>query len=136
MEDERPVRALSLVVRLPIAAWLGIAGIGVQAMLPLFLAFAIAAAEHPGEPRPALHPHHASHDPAPGSAPAGHHGDRHAGCILCLGLQAAGPVTLPAALAIAPLPRGAAIVPPAEASASAKAGSRAFYASRAPPPAG
>lgn len=129
------MRALSILARLPMAAWLGIAGMGVQAALPLFLAFAVASADRmdmAGGPQSAIHPHHTDHVPGHHRHnPADHH--RHANCTLCQGLHAAGPFTLPAAMAVvAPHSErrsGMADTPAAEY----VRGSPASYASRAPP---
>jgi hypothetical protein len=130
------LRALSLLARLPMAAWLGIAGVGVQAVLPLFLAFAIASVDHldgTAGAHSAIHQHHADHAPGSQHKPGGHHEHQHASCILCQGLQAAGPVTLPAAVVVA-LPVGAIAVDPSAApSAPLIPRPPAAYASRAPP---
>jgi hypothetical protein len=130
------LRALSLLARLPIAAWLGIAGVGLQAALPLFLAFAIAAVDHTDGTtgsQSAIHQHHADHVPGPPHKPGSHHQHQHGTCILCQGLQAAGPFTLPAAVVFL-LPSGE-IAVGASAAPSAPRLRRptAAYASRAPP---
>jgi hypothetical protein len=130
------LRALSLLARLPIAAWLGIAGVGVQAALPLFLAFAIASVDRTdgtAGSHSAIHQHHADHAPGPQHKPGDHHQHQHPGCILCQGLQAASPFTLPMAAVFA-LPSGETAV---DASAAPSAAlirrPTAAYASRAPP---
>ena len=117
------------------AAWLGIVGIGMQAALPLFLAFALASADRIGiadGTLSAIHPNHGDQAPAhPHNPPAQH--ARHLTCVLCQGYHAAGPVTLPAVIAL--------LVPSGERRAHAQGattahdvlGSPASYISRAPP---
>jgi hypothetical protein len=91
------------------AAWLGIVGIGAQAALPLFLAFAIASADRIGI-------EHA----------------QYAHCVLCQGHHA-GPVTLPAAIAVR-APRGERRAHAPDATGALYVlGSPAAYTSRAPP---
>jgi hypothetical protein len=91
--------------RLTFAAWLGLAGIGVQALFPLFLAIALTTGPHhhgttAGDATAiAIHAHHAQAvGPAPirHDGPAAPHSSLHPHCILCLGVQAAGPLILPA----------------------------------------
>jgi hypothetical protein len=118
-----------------LAAWLGIAGIGVQSVLPVLLAFAVSTATCAEGASAfgvsAIHPDHASHHvPRPPSQ----HRHTPAHCTLCQTLQGAGTATLPASLALS-LPtdsmRAAAFESPA---ALALRGSPAAYISRAPPP--
>src|SRR5882757_9333150 len=77
------------------AARLGLAGMLLQALLPLLLATASLTDAHAAPPnctdaggaQSAIHPHHAGHGsaPAPHDRPSGHsHPTAH--CILCLGL--------------------------------------------------
>ncbi len=91
--------------RLTFAAWLGLAGIGVQALFPLFLAVALTTGLHhhgttAGDATAiAIHARHAQAvGPAPirHDGPAAPHSSLHPHCILCLGVQAAGPLILPA----------------------------------------
>jgi hypothetical protein len=132
------VRLLTLLTRLRVAAWLGIAGIGVQAALPLLLAAAMVSVAHEAAANgavSAIHPHmhHAGHAPGAPYHPAHHPGHAHADCVLCQGLQASGSLTLPSSLSL-PLPAvregGYELAPPA---APCLGGSLAAYASRAPP---
>jgi hypothetical protein len=107
-EEQPALRILLLLALRRAAVWLGIAGIGAQAAAPLFLAFAVTSVEHVdgmnAAGRSAIH-RHADHLPASPHHPAHHPGHQHKNCILCEGLQAASPATLPSALALA-LPRG------------------------------
>ena len=132
------MRLLTLLVRLRLAVWLGIAGIGVQTALPLLVAAAIVSVAHEAdatEAVSAIHPHVHHAGPAAGTPhhPAHHPGHVHADCVLCQGLQASGPLTLPSSLAL-PLPPvregGYEHAPPTVPSLG---GSLAAYASRAPP---
>ncbi len=131
------MRSLSLLARLRAVVYLGLAAIGLQATLPLFLALSIARVEHAdatdAADRSAIHRQHAHHPLGSPHHPTDHPGHQHANCILCQGLQASGPATLPSAFALA-LPLGE----PAEHSAPEPTafrllGSPAAYASRAPP---
>jgi hypothetical protein len=111
--------------------------VGLQAALPLFLAFAVVAHGHAGGIEAphgsAIHPLHAGHAPGSPLPPAQHPGHQHAHCILCQGLQAAGPATLPSALALA-APPGDVAAPAATAPTALRVfGSPAAYISRAPP---
>jgi hypothetical protein len=120
---------------MPMAAWLGIVGIGAQAALPLLLAFAIATADRIGIADGALsaiHPEHGDQAPAhPHQPPAQH--TQHVNCALCQGHHAVGPLTLPTALVLTvPSGRPGAHLPDATAAHYAS-GSPAAYASRAPP---
>jgi hypothetical protein len=131
------VRSLFLLARLRAAVYLGIVGIGVQAALPLFLAFTIASVERVGgmddAGRSAIHRQHADHAPGSPHHPTHHSGHQHAHCILCQGLQASGPATLPSALALA-LPLGELAERTAAAPTMLRVfGSPAAYVSRAPP---
>ena len=132
------MRLLTLLTRLRLAVWLGIAGIGVQAALPLLLAAGMVSLAHEAGATltvSTIHPHmdHAGHAPGAPHHPAHHPGHVHADCVLCQGLQASGPLTLPASLAL-PLPAvregGYELAPPTVPSLG---GSLAAYASRAPP---
>jgi len=126
-------RVLSVLGRWRIAAWLGVAGMGVQAMLPLFLALALATAPCPGAVKSpgvsAIHADHAGHH---GNLPAPHsHATNH--CLLCQSIQSGGTATLPGSLALH-LPRDAAHVAlAATTTLHIIGGSPAAYISRAPP---
>jgi hypothetical protein len=131
------VRSLSLLARLRAAVYLGIAGIGLQAALPLFLAFSIASVERASgidyAGRSAIHRQHADHSSGSPHHPTHHSGHQHTNCILCQGLQAAGTATLPTALALTlPLGELAGRTTP-EPTIFHVFGSPAAYASRAPP---
>jgi hypothetical protein len=82
----------------------------VQALLPLFIAFAIPHAQAPvAHGQPHSHEHHlaalsgATHDSTSPGVPAPHGGNHaaHGDCVLCLALQAGGLAALPA---LVPLP--------------------------------
>ena len=131
------MRVPSILARLPVAAWFGIVAMGAQAALPLFLAYALASLGHAGEVeepgRSAIHQQHADHAPGMPHPPAHHSGHQHAHCILCQGLQATGPATLPSAFAYV-VPLGDVAEHAAAASTTFRvAASPAAYVSRAPP---
>jgi hypothetical protein len=130
------VRLLTLLTRLRLAVWLGIVGIGVQAALPL-VAAAILSVEHEADATgavSAIHPHAHQSGHASGAPhdPVHHPGHIHANCVLCQGLQASGPVALPAAVGLA-APRCAAAAPHLAQAALAVSRAPAAYSSRAPP---
>ena len=83
-----------------IAAWLGLIGLAVQALLPMLLAVEIAA--QPFDPAAAALCLHDSADPAQ-PAPASHDHGLTSGCPICLSLAASVAFTAPTPLAI-PLP--------------------------------
>jgi hypothetical protein len=126
-------------VRSVFAVWLGLAGIGVQALFPLLLAVTIVAGEHHGMagdgPRSAIHAHHAQALPETvrHDAPAGPHSPHHPHCILCLGLQASGPLVLPAATLVPEPIAAVALDWPAVLHSAAAGRVPANYAARAPP---
>jgi hypothetical protein len=130
------VRILILLASLRAAVWLGIAGMGVQAALPLFLAFAITSDERvdgmDDAGRSAIH-RHVDHPPGSPHHPGHRPRHQHSHCILCQGLQAGGPATLPSALALA-VPLGEFAERAAAAPTAFRVfGSPAAYVSRAPP---
>jgi hypothetical protein len=117
------------------AVWLGLVGIGLQAALPLFLAFALASADRVAiadGTLSAIHPDHGDQAPAhPRSPPAQH--TLHINCVLSQGHHQAGPATLPAAIVLlspSSNPGGRA---PRATTVHYVLGSPAFYVSRAPP---
>jgi hypothetical protein len=122
-----------------LAAWLGLAGIVLQALFPLLFATAGLAKAHAAAPLPgqsAIHPHHSQHQPAPHAPPAGHPHGHAAHCILCLGLHPTGPMALPGGVALV-LPRdNADIVVGGRVAVLQIARLPAPYAPRAPPPIG
>lgn len=134
------VKPRSASVRSAFAVWLGLAGIAVQALLPLLLAVTIVAGEHHGMagdgPRSAIHAHHAQ-AALPGAvrhdAPAGPHSPLHPHCILCLGVQASGPLVLPAATLVPEPVAAVALDWPAALHGAAAGRVPANYAARAPP---
>jgi hypothetical protein len=131
-ERNRAVRTLSILSRMSMAAWLGILGIGVQAALPLFLAFAIASADRVGIADGALsaiHPDHGDQAPAHPHHPP----TQHINCVLCQGHHAAGPVTLPAAIVLAAPSDERGAHAPGATTVQYVRGSPASYTSRAPP---
>ncbi|MBV8653737.1 MAG: hypothetical protein JO255_19910, partial [Alphaproteobacteria bacterium] len=96
------MRTLSHLARMPMAVWLGIVGIGVQAALPLFLAFAIASADRVAIAETtlsAIHPEHGDQAPARRHTPLAPH-TAHLNGVLAQAHHAAGPVALPAALVL------------------------------------
>jgi hypothetical protein len=119
-----------------LGAWLGLAGIVLQALWPLLLATAALADAHAAAAEPAqsaIHPHHGGHAPAPDQPPSGHSHGAAAHCILCLGLHAAGPMAVPGTVAL-PLPAGPSGSIAARIAALPHiARPPAPYASRAPP---
>jgi hypothetical protein len=132
------VRLLTLLSRLRLAVWLGVAGIGVQAGLPLLLAAAIVSIEREANATGAVsaihpHAHHAGHSSGAPHDPAHHPGHIHPNCVLCQGLQASGPVALPAAVALAAPRCVGAAVPHLAQAAPAASRAPAAYSSRAPP---
>jgi hypothetical protein len=136
VEDEDPdVRTLSHLARMPMAVWLGIVGIGVQAALPLFLAFAIASADRVAIAETtlsAIHPEHGDQAPSHRHTPLAPNPE-HLNCVLAQGHHAASPVALPAVLVL--LSPGELVGTHATAGTPAlyRRGSPASYASRAPP---
>ncbi len=136
VEEEDPnVRTLSHLARLPMAAWLGIVGIGVQAALPLFLAFAIATADRVAiadGTLSAIHPEHGDQAPAHRHTPPAPH-SVHVNCVLCQGHHAAGPATLPTAVVLLAPAEAPGAHAPGRTTALHVRGSPAAYASRAPP---
>jgi hypothetical protein len=136
VEDEDPdVRTLSHLARMPMAVWLGIVGIGVQAALPLFLAFAIASADRVAIAETtlsAIHPEHGDQAPSHRHTPLVPDTE-HVHCVLCQAHHAVGPVTLaPAITLLVPGDTGSVHVP-GRATALFAPGSPAAYTSRAPP---
>ncbi len=118
-----------------LAAWLGLAGILFQALLPLLIASVSLAEAHAAPTdgvQSAIHKQHGGHAPAPHGPPAGHqHGQAH--CVLCLGLHAVGPMAVPEAVALV-LPREiAGTLLAGRAAIPQFARPPAAYASRAPP---
>ena len=118
-----------------LAAWLGLAGIVLQALFPLLLATASLAEAHAAAPLPgqsAIHPH-LGHAPARHEPPAGHSHGPAAHCILCLGLHAVGPMAVPGTVALVfPVVRPGTIRAPIAALPQI-ARPPASYAPRAPP---
>jgi hypothetical protein len=136
VEEEDPkVRTLSHLARMPMAVWLGIVGIGVQAALPLFLAFAIASADRVAIAETtlsAIHPDHGDQAPAHRHTPLAPHPEHVTG-VLGQGHHAAGPVALPAALVLLSPGELVGTHTPAGTPAPYRRGSPASYTSRAPP---
>jgi hypothetical protein len=136
-EDMPSVRTLSILARMRTAAWLSIAGMGIQAILPLFLVFAVFSVERvdgmAGGSQSAIHHNHADHGAGPQHDPASHHQHQHQGCIICQGLQAAAPVTLPATVALMPPLRQSGLRLSVGETVLANCRSPASYLSRAPP---
>lgn len=136
-QDERrdSMRGLTRLARSPEAMALAIVGAGLQAALPLFLAFAIAIAnraEATDAGGAAISSALCQHTPAPHDPPVQQ--QQHATCcILCQGLHAAGSLALPASVAL--------LLPTSDTHSHANAsqpvlftrGSPAAYISRAPP---
>src|SRR5260221_6730137 len=126
-------------VRSAFAVWLGLAGIGLQALSPLLLAVTIVAGERHGMagdgPRSSIHAHHAQ--ALPGTVhhdgPTGQHSPFHPHCILCLGVQASGPLVLPAATLVPEPVAAVALHWPAVLHSAAAGRVTANYAARAPP---
>lgn len=118
------------------AAWLGLAGIVLQALLPVLVASASLAQAHAAPPlagQSAIHPHPDHQVPPPHAPPADHPHGQAAHCILCLGLHAVGPMAIPGGAALI-LPRGiAGDIAARLAPLPQIARPPAPYASRAPP---
>ena len=124
---------------LAFAAWLGLAAIGAQALFPLFLAVALAASPQPGTAGdgPAVTIHHHAQVAHPGAdrhdGPAAPHSSVHPHCILCLGVQAAGPLILPAGTLVPEPTTVIALAWAASPRTSASQPVPANYRARAPP---
>ena len=117
------------------AAWLGIVGIGVQAALPLFLAFAIASADRVAVAETALsaiHPERGDQAPPHRHTPLAPP-SQHVNGVLGPGHHAAGPVMLPTATDLLLSGEASGAPAPGETRAQHLRGSPASYTSRAPP---
>ena len=124
---------LPRIARLPGAVWLSVAAMAIQTLLPLFIGITIVALEHGHQGHAALHRPHAEQIPSPEPRHGDDHpGGLHSGCILCLGLQAAGAFLLPTVAAPAPAV-GTGSVEAVQQRGIERLGSPAAYASRAPP---
>lgn len=116
------------------AAWLGLAGIVLQALLPLLVAAGMAEAHAaPAAGQSAIHPHLGHQMPAPHDPPAGHSHGQAAHCILCLGLHAVGPMAVPGGVILVLPVASSGSIGPSIAALPDIARPPAPYASRAPP---
>lgn len=135
VKEAPDLRTLSYLARLPMAAWLGIVGIGAQAALPLFLAFAVASADHiaiADGALSAIHPEHGDQAPAHRHTPLAPL-SQHVSVVLGPGHHAAGPVMLPATLVFPRRGEQGRAYASVATEARHLRGSPASYASRAPP---
>jgi hypothetical protein len=125
--------------RFALAAWLGVLALGIQALIPVFLAAEIElAAAQGGKSVFSLcafgHLHSVAHRPdGPSRAPIDDDTEQGAVCPICIALQASVPFTAPAQIAL-PLPADRPLdVVVATLAATAEKIVTAAYRSRAPP---
>jgi hypothetical protein len=142
MKNRRHRRAAGIAKGWRRVAFLGLAALYAQTLLPLFVALAIPSLQA-AEDHAAPHAAHRSdvthfgiaHAPAPAGPerpPARHH-VAHGDCVLCLGMQLSGPAALPT---LPPLPiptQSRAIFAAAGRATGIIADAPVHYASRAPP---